>query len=488
MSESVQQVMVETFVSIANGATDKGKRLVSGYMDSGEPNNQGFLLDYDTSLPYIRKYIAAFEGRTSGVSKGAVRVMHQPTPVGKIVEFGFDNAAKALPITVKVDDDDAWDKVEASVYTGFSGHWNVVGQKWLDDDMTAKHGRPIYRFTGDPVEVSLVDVPRVPGCEFQSIENANIPGGDMPEETPATAPITEPTPAPAETPAPAPEAPAEAPVENGIYTARQILSTIEDLGWMQKATEAEETQEGAGSAAPAKLKAAISELAKAALEYTTEQVAEFIEGEDEDALIEELDEIEGGDVENGETGEVENGDYPGHPFHGNQHKKGKKGATQAQHASKRAAGASAAAKGAHKYTTNTSAHHKSAAMAHTEAAKAHSKAGNKKLAAYHTAKAASHNTHAEAVKSGDTDPVQNGDNGDAFALILARLDALEAKSIANGAPAPVPAPVAPVPAAPAPVALFHDAEQGASVRNGDTGPRPMESLAEYRSRIESVSA
>lgn len=78
-----------------------------------------------------------------------------------------------------------------------------------------------------------------------------------------------------------------------------------------------------------------------------------------------------------------NGDYPGHPFHGNQHTGGE-GSSKASESSRKANDASKEAK-----TGGAKAQAK-AAVAHTKAAAAQEKAGNENAAAYHKSMASHH--------------------------------------------------------------------------------------------------
>lgn len=446
-------------IEICN-ADAEGKRLVSGFMDSGKPNKDGLLLDFKSSLPYILKYIAASEKRTDGVSKGAVRLMHRADPVGKIVEWIPDEATQSNPITTRIDDDEAWKKVQARVLTAFSGGWRVVGKMWQDDVLSKEMGRVILRYTGDPIEVSLVDVPRVDGCEFQSIENV--------EGKPMTN--------------------AEK-VENGIWEGNAMAGNFSQLVELLKFAEVEEAAEGEGQELPQELRSALLELKPVIQKYQSKQLDEKLPdpgADDEDVDIAYLEGIMSAAENGAGPGDVENGDFPGHPFRGNQHTKGGAGSSASHLASKDAAHKSASANSA-----KTSAAHKAASRAHSEAASQAKAAGKEKLAAYHTEKAATHKATAERfAKTEKNGEIPEGDdmkpeditniiNGvgvkvseavkEATKPLEERLAALEA--VKNGAPAVEPvAPVSPAtPAATAApqalTAVLHD-EEHAAVKNG----------------------
>ena len=457
----VAPIPVETFFVLNGETIDEEKRLVTGYMDSGEPNNQGFLLDYPTTKPYILKYVESFEQRTDGVSKGAVRVMHQAVVVGKIVDMVLDDENQRVLVTVRVDDDDAWQKVLARNYTGFSGHWNVVGAKWLDKAATAKYGRQILRYTGDPVEVSLVDVPRVPGCEFQKIENGYTEE-EMEDALALIASVND----------------RLGEVKNGVSEGNYLSTLFAELVHLLEYIKQEEAYEGESQRIPDAIREGLLALKPAIQEYVMAQLDELMADEiDYDTAIAELD-IE--QAESAQNGFVENGDRPGHPFRGNQWKSA---AGKASHASK----AHAATLRANE--SGSSAHHASAAKAHAKAAAYHESRGNTKAAAFHARAAKAHGKIAGSVKSGEVESCNNGatapaqsavtnitnpgeekmspeeiqaiTNGfgaavaealkpmqESISALAAKIETLPAVApVANGAPAPAAAPV------PAPVAL-----------------------------------
>lgn len=374
----VAPLPVETFFVLNGESIDEEKRLVTGYMDSGEPNNQGFLLDYETSKPYILKYVAAFEGRTDGVSKGAVRIMHQAAVAGKIVDLVLDDEGKRVLVTVRVDDDEAWAKVLNRNYTGFSGHWNVVGAKWLDREATAKYGRQILRYTGDPVEVSLVDVPRVPGCEFQKIENGEIEemSKNLLESLNKVADGLN-------------------AVKNGVSEGNYLANLLAEMVYILKYIREEEAREGQDQSIPDAIRDALLALKPAVQDYVTAQLDELLDDEemDYDELIAAVD-----SEENGEPG-ISNGDFPGHPFRGNQHRTGKGKATH---------GAKAHAATLRANESGKSEHHAAASKAHEKAAAHHEKRGNAKAAAFHSRAAKAHGKIAGSTKNGEDMNCNNG--------------------------------------------------------------------------------
>ena len=423
-------------LTISNAEGDE-KRLVSGFFDPGEPNKDGFLLDFDTSLPYIQAYIQRFQEATDGESFGAVRLMHNPDTagIGRITWWVPDLQAKNNPIKVRIDDDAVWAKIVARNLTGFSGNWNVIGKMWQDDDLTKKLGKRIMRFTGDPVEVSIVDVPRIRnGSTFTEIENAE--GGKMVDE-----PTT---------------------VQNGIWEGNRLAEHFGSLVELLKYVEIEEAAEGEGQQIPQEMRSALLQLKPVVQAYQARQLDEKLpdspDGE-EDVEIGYLEGIIDGAAENADNGEggVKNGDFPGHPFRGNQFAGGSAGAS-AQHLASR----DAARKSASANNKGSSGAHKAAVRAHSEAAKQARAAGKEKLAKYHEGKVTEHkaasvrfertekncnngdgitNHEEESMKKEDLDAILNG-VAERMKPIEERLTALESVKNGEGAPA---TPVAPAP-------------------------------------------
>lgn len=119
------------------------------------------ICDYETTKPYFEKWSANAEKATAGKSKGNLRAMHQPISAGKLTDIIFDDTDKAIDCVAKVVDDAEWEKCEEGVYTGLSLGGNYVGKKWKDTETGA------WRYTVDPIEVSLVDLPCNPSATFK---------------------------------------------------------------------------------------------------------------------------------------------------------------------------------------------------------------------------------------------------------------------------------------------------------------------------------
>jgi len=275
-------------LQIANADIDQERRIVRGVFISEEPNNQDHIFDYASSKPYISRWSRKFAADTNGKSKGNVRAMHGLTKkgvelVGTVAEIAYNDKAKQIEGAVHVVDDECWRKVQEGVITGFSFGGDSVGTPWKDKIASAKHGRPMKRYTFAPRELTLCDRGRIPGTEFTSIENADIetqePNMDPNETEIPTPPVVDP-------PATDPvvdlvvDAPAvvdgSKPIENSISTANTLGSIVEMLACIVKSVEAEEAEEGQGSAIPAELLAAVKGLVEPVKKYQSAQIDEIV--------------------------------------------------------------------------------------------------------------------------------------------------------------------------------------------------------------------
>jgi len=90
-----------------------------------------------------------------------VREMHAPSAVGKLVALEFVDDLKQIRVGAKIVDSAAWQKCTLGVYTGFSIGGSYV-KTWKDGEFT--------RFTANPVEISVVDNPCVPGAHFTAVK------------------------------------------------------------------------------------------------------------------------------------------------------------------------------------------------------------------------------------------------------------------------------------------------------------------------------
>lgn len=145
---------------------DLAKREVSGVAMDETPDRDGEIYDYASSKPYVQAWAKGFEEATKAagqeVSYGNIRSMHDNVAAGKITGLNFDDSAKSVPIVTKVVDDAEWEKVQKGVYTGFSVKGRLIGKKWRDGQF--------HRYTVDPIEISLVDLPCNPSATFTAVK------------------------------------------------------------------------------------------------------------------------------------------------------------------------------------------------------------------------------------------------------------------------------------------------------------------------------
>lgn len=136
-----------------------GSLMVWGRATQEVNDSQGETMDYLTSAPQFKRRASEVSKNTSGTKVMPLRAMHQPVAAGNVIQFDFDDNQKAIDICAHVIDSNEIAKVKKGVYTGFS-----VGGKYLKrwpDPMSNS-----VRYTADPHEISLVDVPAVPTAKF----------------------------------------------------------------------------------------------------------------------------------------------------------------------------------------------------------------------------------------------------------------------------------------------------------------------------------
>jgi hypothetical protein len=142
---------------------DAVKRMVYGTAISEVADRAGEIFDYASSKPEFEKWSSDVSKATGGKSLGNIRANHGNSKfaVGKITDLKFQDAEKAIWIGAKIVDDDAWQKIEEGIYTGFS----IAGRylrRWQDG--------ALKRYTASPIEISLVDLPCVPTATFEMIK------------------------------------------------------------------------------------------------------------------------------------------------------------------------------------------------------------------------------------------------------------------------------------------------------------------------------
>lgn len=146
---------------------DVDQRLVYGVATAEAPDRTGEICDYATTKPYFEAWSEEARAATGGKSLGAVRAMHGHVAAGKLTNISFDDDGKRILIAAKIVDDAEWEKVIEGVYTGFSQGGRYVA-RWPDE---ATGG---VRYTAEPTEISIVDLPCLPDATFEVVKGGVI--------------------------------------------------------------------------------------------------------------------------------------------------------------------------------------------------------------------------------------------------------------------------------------------------------------------------
>ena len=146
---------------------DLDERIVTGVATAETPDRSGEICDYASSKPYFEKWSAEALAASGGKSLGAVRAMHGRVAAGKLTGIAFNDDAKRIIVAAKIVDDDEWLKVCEGVYTGFSQGGRYV-KRWPDPNSS------LTRYTAEPQEISLVDLPCLPDATFEVVKDGVV--------------------------------------------------------------------------------------------------------------------------------------------------------------------------------------------------------------------------------------------------------------------------------------------------------------------------
>jgi len=146
---------------------DEAKRMVYGRATQELPDKVGEIFDYESSVPYFKKWSESVFKDSDGKSMGNVRSMHSKVAAGKLVNIDYKDDEKAIDVAAKIVDNNEWEKVLEGVHTGFSIGGDYI-RKWADTE------KPEFtRFTADPSELSIVDRPCLGAAKFFEICKAD---------------------------------------------------------------------------------------------------------------------------------------------------------------------------------------------------------------------------------------------------------------------------------------------------------------------------
>jgi hypothetical protein len=156
---------LDLFLPLAK--VDLDQRIVQGVATAEAPDRVGEICDYASTKPYFEAWSAEALAASGGKSYGAVRAMHGRVAAGKLTDIAFDDEGKRILVAAKIVDDEEWRKVTEGVYTGFSQGGRYV-KRWPDPESG------LTRYTAEPSEISLVDLPCVPGATFEVIKDGVV--------------------------------------------------------------------------------------------------------------------------------------------------------------------------------------------------------------------------------------------------------------------------------------------------------------------------
>jgi len=143
---------------------DVSKRQVWGTAAIEQPDRAREIMDYEKSLPNFLNWSRDMVQASGGLSKGNVRAMHGDIAAGKVIHFEPRDDTKSIYVGAEIVDENEWQKVLKGVYTGFSVGGSY-GSKWPDPVLGG-----YTRYEAKPVEISLVDVPCMPGAQFEVVK------------------------------------------------------------------------------------------------------------------------------------------------------------------------------------------------------------------------------------------------------------------------------------------------------------------------------
>ena len=169
------QPQPESFsIYIPFGKTEKnddGSLSVWGRATQEIQDGQGETMDYGTSLPYWKRRMEEMQKLTDGNSLMPIREMHNPYAAGKAIQIDPIDGEKAVDICSKIYDPVTIKKIQEHVLNGYSVGGKYV-RRWRDGDG--------IRYTADPHEISVVDVPAVPTAKFTLFKSADAPDAQTP--------------------------------------------------------------------------------------------------------------------------------------------------------------------------------------------------------------------------------------------------------------------------------------------------------------------
>lgn len=214
---------------------DAAQRLVYGLATAEAEDRAGEICDYASTKPLYERWSAEIAKSIGGKSLGNLRAMHGPVAAGKVTEINFNDDQKQIEICAKVIDDAEWAKVTEGVYTGFS-QGGAYARRWTDED-------GLTRYTADPSEISLVDLPCLPKAHFEMIK------------ADGTCELRS--------------------FGKGLDAVARLASLIDELNDLQNDAALEESAEGDGSNVPGRLRELVTRASAILRAMRSEETAEL---------------------------------------------------------------------------------------------------------------------------------------------------------------------------------------------------------------------
>ena len=156
---------LDLFLALAKVDVDRRADPGRRHRGGARSRRRDLRLRFDQAL--FRSVVGRGAEGGGGKSLGAVRAMHGRVAAGKLTDIAFDDEGKRILVSAKIVDDEEWRKVQEGVYTGFSQGGRYV-KRWPDPDTG------LTRYTAEPNEISLVDLPCLPGATFEVVKDGAV--------------------------------------------------------------------------------------------------------------------------------------------------------------------------------------------------------------------------------------------------------------------------------------------------------------------------
>lgn len=153
--------MKETYFQLQK--VDPFEGIATGICACQELDADNEILDYEGSKPYFQRWSEAQSKASKGKSKGNIRLQHdEKRPVGRLLDIQFDDAAKAVTITAKIEEPVAKNLLATGVLTGFSIGGDYIRRTPLPSGAV--------KYIAGPAEISVCDRPCSPSAVYSVVK------------------------------------------------------------------------------------------------------------------------------------------------------------------------------------------------------------------------------------------------------------------------------------------------------------------------------